>query len=170
MENIKSKVAVLQRVNWRLTARIAVAALLISTVIWGCISTSNASIMRRKYTASRDAVGEALYGCIYMMAYKYNDAALAGADVEGDIMPAMREYYAQARALDDAIVRAFGEEAAVFTDALIVDLDRAFGAYEDAFRAGRSTEEAARLMTQAIADTRAQLERKFDANGRLAID
>ena len=167
MDRIKATASLIQRLNWRVIARFTVAALLVAVIIWGCISTSNASNMRRQYAQSREVVGESLYSAAYMMALKFDDAALAGADVEGEILPAMKTYYAQATALNDAIAGAFGEKNRVLSDALVSELDKAFSAYDDAFKAGHSTEEAENLMTQAVTDTRTALSKKFDENGRL---
>jgi hypothetical protein len=170
MDRIKDASSLIQGLNWRIIARFAVAALLVAVIIWGCISTSNASNMRTKYAQAREAVGETLYSAAYMMALKYDDAALVGADVEGEILPVMKTYHAQALALNEAIATAYGDRYEVLSDALVAQLDQAFTAYDDAFRSGRSTEEAANLMTQAMADTRAALDRKFDGNGRLKAD
>ncbi len=170
MDRIKDKASLIQGLNWRVIARFGLAVLLVAVVVWGCISTSNASNMRRKYAQSREAVGENLYSAAYMMALKYDDAALAGADVEGEILPAMKTYYAQALALNEAMAGAYGARYEILSDALVAELDQAFSAYDEAFRAGRSTEDAAKLMLQAVQDTRAALDKKYDGNGRLQID
>ena len=167
MDRIKDTASLIHGLNWRIIARFAVAVLLAAVVIWGCISTSNASNMRRKYAQSREAVGESLFSAAYMMALRFDDAALAGADVEGEILPAMKTYYAQAVALNEAVTGAFGNKYEVLSDALVSELDQAFSTYDDAFKSGHSTEEAANLMAQAVADTRAALNRKYDGNGRL---
>ncbi len=167
MDRIKDTASLIQGLNWRVIARFAVATLLLAVIIWGCISTSDASNMRSKYAQSRDTVGEALYSAAYMMALKYDDAALAGADVEGEILPAMKVYYQQAIALNEAIASAFGDKYQVLPDSLVAELDQAFTAYDDAYRAGHSTGDADALMTQAMADTRAALDRMYDGNGQL---
>jgi hypothetical protein len=167
MDRIKDSASLIQGLNWRVVVRFAAAVLLVAVIIWGCISTSNASNMRWKYAQSREVVGESLYSAAYMMALKFDDAALAGADVEGEILPAMKTYYAQALALNEAVAGAYGDGYRVLSDALVSELDQAFVAYDDAFKAGRSTEEAANLMAQAVVDTRAALDKKYDGNGQL---
>jgi hypothetical protein len=162
--------ASLTQVKWRVIARFALAALFAGVIIWGCISTSNAFTVREKYAQSRETVGESLYSAAYMMALKYDDASLAGADVEGEILPAMRAYYAQTVALNEAMTGAFGTKYEILPDTLVQALDQAFNAFDDAFRAGHSTEDAASRMAQAVADTRAALEKNFDENGRLKAD
>lgn len=167
MDRIKDKASLIHGLNWRIIVRFGVAAFLIGVVIWACISASDASNMREKYARSKEAVGESLYSAAYMMALKYDDAALAGANVEDEILPTMKTYYAQALVLNEAIAGAFGEKYEVLSDALVSQLDQAFIAYDDAFKAGHSTDEADNLMTQAIANTRTALAGKFDENGRL---
>lgn len=170
MDRIKDGASLIQGLNWRIIARFALATLLVTAVVWGCISTSNSSNMRRKYAQAREVVGESLYSAAYMMALKYDDAALAGADVEGDILPAMKVYWAQTLALNEATAEAFGERYQALSDALVQELEQAFNAYDEAFRSGRSTGDAAALMTQAMANTRAALAHQFDESGRLKAD
>ena len=167
MESIKQKVAVLYGLNWRLISRAAVALALIGLLIWACISTSNTSDMQEKYTAARTSVGDALYGCALMMTIEYDGASLAGADVAGEILPAMRTYYSQALALNNALASAFGEEYAVLGQQLITDIERAFSEYESAFSSGHSTDNAKACMAQAMADVRKALETHYDSNAKL---
>lgn len=162
MESIKEKIAVLQRLNWHVICRVALALLVAGLLTWACISTSNASDMQKKYAASRSAVGEALYGCVNMMALEYDGASLAGADVEGDILPQMRMYFAQAQALNNAMAAAYGDEYALLDHDLISEIELAFDEYEAAYSAGRSTDTAELCMTNAIADMRDALNEYYD--------
>lgn len=162
MESIKGKIAMLQRLNWRVICRVALALLVAGLLTWACISTSNASYMQKKYAAARSAVGEALYGCASMMALEYDAASLAGADVEGDILPQMRMYFAQAQALNNAMAAAYGDEYAVLDQELIQEIELAFSEYEAAFSAGRSTDAAELRMTDAMTGVREALSEYYD--------
>ena len=133
MESIKEKVALLQQLNWRLISKIALAALIVILFAWACISTSNTSDIQQKYTESRNGVGQSLYGCANMMVLEFNKITLAGADVEGEIIPNMRHYFSQMVALNNALAGAFGEEYALFDAALIKDIELAFAEYDAAF-------------------------------------
>lgn len=162
MESIKGKIAVLQRLDWRVICRIVLALLVAGLLTWACISTSNASDMQKKYAASRSAVGEALYGCANMMALEYDGASLAGADVEGDILPQMRMYFAQAQALNNAMAAAYGDEYTVLDQDLIREIELAFDEYEAAYSAGRSTDTAELRMTDAMTGMREALSEYYD--------
>lgn len=162
MESIKGKIVALQRLNWRIICRVALALLVAGLLTWGCISTSNASDMQKKYAVSRSAIGEALYGCASMMALEYDNASLAGADVEGDIIPQMRMYFAQAQALNNAMAAAYGEEYAVLDQDLIREIELAFSEYDAAYSAGRSTDVAEQRMTAAMSDVRSALNEHYD--------
>ena len=81
MESIKKKVTALQALNWRAIACGALALLIVGLVLWGCISTSNAKDMQRKYAFSRQAVADTLYGVTAKMTQEYDNAYLLGADV-----------------------------------------------------------------------------------------
>lgn len=167
METVREKITVLQRLNWRLIGRIAALALVVILLAWACISTSNTSDMQQKYASSRAAVGEALYGCASMLAMEYDSADYAGADVEGEILPEMRIYYAQVQALNNAMSTAYGSDYAVFDSALMQDISLAFDEYAAAFAMGHSTDDAHARMTDAMTRVRKVLTERYDENARL---
>ena len=165
MESIKGKAALIQRLNWRLISRVAVLAVIVILLVWACISTSNTSDMQQKYAASRTAVGEALYGSASMLALEYDGAEYAGADIEGEILPEMRIYYAQLQALNNAMASAYG--SAVFDASLMQDISLAFDEYAAAFATGHSTDDAHARMTDAMTRVRKVLNESFDENAQL---
>jgi hypothetical protein len=157
MESIKKKVTQIPRAAIKTAAFAALAVMLAMLLTWACISTSNAANMRKKYTSSLRSIGEELYGAMYMMALEYEDASLAGAEVEDVIIPSMKEYYTRSLALNDALTRAYGAGYLVMDESLTTQLDQAFAAYDDAFTTGQSTDGAAALMTSALADVQSAL-------------
>lgn len=165
METVKGKVAALQRLNWRLISRLVVLAAVAVLIISLCISTSNTSDMQQKYASSREAVGETLYGCASMLTLEYDDADFAGADVEGEILPQMRIYYAQVQALNNAMASAYG--SAVFDAVLMQDISLAFDEYDAAFAMGHSTDDAHVRMTDAMTRVRKVLNERYDENVHL---
>ena len=167
METVKGKIAALQRLNWRLISSAAVAGIVVILLVWACISTSNTSHMQQKYAASRSAVGETLYGCASMLAMEYDNADFAGADIEGEIIPEMRIYYAQVQALNNALASAYGNEYAVFDATLMQDISLAFDEYAAAFAMGHSTDDAHIRMTDAMTRVRRVLSERYDENARL---
>ena len=167
MESIRRKQFKTSAISPKIVGIAAIVALIIALIIWGCISTTRASNIHEKYAASRRTIGEELYGVLYMMALEYDDADLAGADVEGEIIPSMSNYYARAQALNSAITSAYGNDYAVLDDELISDLDGAFDAYDDAFDSGHSTDDANALMTVAIANVRQTLSERYDEDAHI---
>lgn len=160
MISIKGKIIALQRLNWRIIGRGALTALVLALLVWACISTSNASDIQQEYAASRTSVGESLYGCASMLALEYDSASLAGADIQGDILPQMRLYFAQAQALNNALAAAYGD--VVLDQALISDIELAFEEYNAAYSAGQSTDTAHARMTEAMTKLRKALEDNYD--------
>jgi len=165
METSNEKVAAAYRLNWRLIGRTACLVTIAVLIVWLCISTSNTSDMQQKYASSKAAVGETLYGCANMLALEYDDADFAGADIEGEILPQMRIYYAQVQALNNAMASAYG--VTVFDANLMQDVSLAFSEYEAAFAMGHSTDDAHIRMTEAMTKIRSVLNERFDENARL---
>lgn len=167
MESTKRNTMERPRLTLKSAAILAVAAVLVVLLIWACISTSNASNMREKYAASRQSIGEELYGVMYMMILEHEDVSLAGADPEGDVIPTMKEYYTRALALSGALANAYGDEYLVMDQTLISQLDQAFAAYDDAFTTGQYTDSAASQMNDALASVQKALEDHYDQDARL---
>ena len=161
MEAVKGKLAALQRLNWRLISRIALAAVLVILVAWVCISTANTSDMQQKYAAARNTVGEDLFGYASNMALEYDGAELAGADLEGDILPKMRTYYAQVVALNNALASAFGDDYIVFEQSDLDAVSAAFAEYDAAFATGQSTDDAHIRMQEAMAGIRKAIDNHY---------
>lgn len=170
MQSIKQKAAETVRISLKTMAIAAMAVTLVALLIWACISTSNASNMREKYALARRSIGEELYGAMYMMALEYEGASLAGAEVEDVIIPAMKDYYTRALALNNALARAYGNAWLVMDDALTGQLDQAFTAYDDAFTTGQSTDGAAELMTAALSGVQGALSEHYDSDARLRAE
>ena len=167
MEPLKEKSSALQRINWRSASRIAALAAVVILLVWACISTSNTSDMQQKYASSRAAVGDALYGCASMLAMEYDSAEYAGADIEGEILPNMRIYYAQVQALNNAMSSAYGSDYTIFDGELMQDILLAFDEYDAAFATGHTTEAAHARMTDAMTRLRKTLDERYDKNANL---
>lgn len=164
MENIKGKVALLQQLNWRFISKIAVALLVVGLFAWACISTSNTSDIQEKYTASRNAVAQSLYGCANMMLLEFDKIDLAGADIEGEIIPNIRHYYSQMQVVNNAMAAAYGEEYVIFDAELMKELALSLEEYDAAFATGHSTDSAHDRMSGAMSKVHSILNRRFDKN------
>ncbi len=162
MESLHEKVAALQQLNWRLISKISLAVLIVILFVWACISTSNTSDIQQKYAESCNAVAQTLYGSANMMLLEFDKIDLAGADIEGEIIPNMRHYFSQLQVLNNAMATAFGEEFAIFDAALIKDIELALEEYEAAFSTGHSTADAHERMSSAMTKVRNVLNDRFD--------
>jgi len=162
MENIRRKVAALQQVNWRIVSRIALAVLIIGLIAWGCISNSNTSDIQQEYADARNTVAQSLYGCANMMVLEFEKGDLAGADIEGEIIPNMRHYFSQMQVLNNAMAAAFGEEYAIFDAELMNEIRLALDEYDQAFSTGHSTDSAHDRMSGAMSRVRSRLNQRFD--------
>ena len=167
MKTLQDLLAISRRVNWQSVLKLASIVLAAALIVTICISSANSSGMQKKYASARQAISDTLYGCSVMMLQEFDGADLVGADVEGAILPAMKMYYGQAQALNTAMSEAYGKKYAVLTGELIQEIDQAFSQYDGALRAGRSTNDAAALMTEAMEKLKTSLNNHYDAQGRL---
>ena len=73
----------------------------------------------------------------------------------------MADYYLCAQTLNTALTGAFGANYSVLSAQHIADLDAAFDAYDTAFRAGHSTDDAQAAMQSCIDAVRELLSARY---------
>ena len=160
-----------KRVKLKLNPRVilpCIAALIALTLILlVCIFAGRATHIQNEYAQARDSVGADLYYNLYMFARSYDGVTLAGADVQGSILPTMRNYYVAAVALDDAIVAAYGESYQLLDANSRSAITAAFEAFDDAFAQGRSTSEAVSGMSSCVQALEQLLSTRYDEATRL---
>lgn len=151
----------MRKINFKRVGVLAMGIALAATLTALCITIGIRSNIQSKYSSARDAIGENLYTELYMFCQAYDQISVPGADVQDVILPSMKDYYLAARTLNTALNDAFGESSAVLTDENLSAIDAAFEAYDAAFRAGRSTDDAQAAMTSCIQQIRTLLDTRY---------
>ena len=143
------------------------AGIVLALVISLCISIAGTSRIRTAYANSRNAIGYALYENLQMLIRSYDDILLAGADIEGSILPTMKEYFLAAQTLDSAIWDAYGEKYSILSGGTDIAFQNAFQAFDDAFRQGKSTADAVSNMSACVQSLDALLATRYTADFEL---
>ena len=156
-----------QMLNARVILPCAAAFIALVLIVLICIFASNANRMQNEYALARDSIGEDLYTSLYMFARSYDGVTLAGADVEGSILPSMRDYYLAATTLDDAIVNAYGQRYQLLDATTREAIDEAFEAFDDAYARGDSTNAAVSSMSACVQSVEQLLATRYDSATRL---
>ena len=156
-----------QLLNPHVLLPIIAALIALVLIVLVCIFASEANSVRNEYALARDSMGEDLYTSLYMFARSYDGVTLAGADVQGSILPTMRSYYTAATALDDAIVNAYGQRYQLLDATTREAVDEAFEAFDDAFAQGASTTDAVSNMSACVQSVEQLLTTRYDAATRL---
>ena len=167
MEAHKAKDRGIPKISTRLILRIAAIAVAAAMVAALCISIFNTRNIQSRYTAVRNALGDEVYQNLYMMIRRGEELGLAGADVQGTVLPAMKEYFIVARAFDRCLGASYGSRYAVLSEDELSALQRAFDAYDAAFKGGRSTDEPMAQLTQTLARVSETLALRYDEAGVL---
>jgi len=136
----------------------AVVILLLVTL---CITVVMRSNIQSEYTQARNEIGEELYTQLYMLCQTFDQVTVPGQDIENVVLPMMEDYYLAARTLSEVMSNAFGRRYGVLTQDNISQIDKAFEAYEAAFRGGKTTEEAQTAMQGCMDMIRTLLEARF---------
>ena len=155
------------RISARMIAWIAAAVFVAAIIISLCISISACRNIQQRYTAARNRTGEAIYQNLYMLLRKNDETSLAGADIEGSILPTMREYFISARSLNDAMTDAYGTRYSVLTRDQVTAIEKAFSNYDLAFKVGKSTTEAQNSLNAALQPIEKILLERYDSDGLL---
>ena len=136
-------------------------AVIILLLVALCITAVMRSNIQSEYTQARNEIGEEMYTQLYMLCQTFDQVSVPGQDVENVVLPLMEDYYLASRTLSDVMTNAFGHRYGVLTQDNISQIDRAFEAYEAAFRGGKTTEEAQAAMQECMDMIRQLLEIRF---------
>ena len=142
-------------------------ALVAALIIALCISISMYANMHQQNESVRNRFGEAVYQNLYMLLRKSDELTLAGADIQGSVLPAMREYYLSACVLDEALGDAYGIRYSVMSSDYVAGLGTSFSDYEAALRGGRSTDQTRDALIAVVRQIEPLLLNRYDERGRL---
>ncbi|NLF27890.1 MAG: hypothetical protein GX592_08325 [Clostridiales bacterium] len=155
------------RVNARAVLPMGAALIALALIILVCIFAARAANIQNEYAELQKSVDGALYSNLRMFIRSYEPVSLAGADIEGAILPTMRDYFSKAVALDGVISEAYGTDYTVLDEGTKAAVAAAFGAFDEAFRQGQSTAPAISSMSSCVQALEQTLLRRFDDDLRL---
>ena len=99
----------------------------------------------------------------------YNGIYSTGADVDGSILPTVRQHLNTATALNNILTNGFGGAYSVFTQDLYNRLEHFYSEYELARSANRSTDTAMELLDSCMRDIENIVLTRFEADGRVIL-
>ena len=99
----------------------------------------------------------------------YNGIYSTGADVDGSILPTVRQHLNTATALNNILTNGFGSAYSVFTQDLYNRLEHFYSEYELARSANRSTDTAMELLDSCMRDIENIVLTRFEADGRVIL-
>ena len=141
MERMKSEIrgfsGLASRRRGLVIAALALVAILIVAL---CISVGMRVNIQREYTAARDQAGAALYDNLFILMQTFDSTAVPNIDVQGAILPQMRNYYVASITLNSLLGQTYGPRYAVLNEEDLQSLTNAFTTYETAFRNNASTD------------------------------
>ena len=161
MQKTKAKMPSLRRLTRRQALVCGGIALLAVLILLLCLSINMRSHIQNDYARVRNEFGESLYSNMYMMMQTFDMSNVPNADMENAILPQMKEYYNASTALNEAILKAYGEKYRVLSTENIAAIDKAFEAYESAFRDGGATDLAKANMQSCMETVRGLLSSRF---------
>ena len=161
MEKRRAKRPDMPKVDPKTVSVLIGCAAVIVLLVSFCISVVMRSNIQSEYTQARNEIGEELYTQLYMLCQTFDQVNVPGQDLENVVIPKMKNYYLAAKTLDDVMGNAFGVRYDLLTEENTSAMDRAFEAYDAAFRGGKTTEEAQNAMQSCMNMLRTLLESRF---------
>lgn len=161
MEKRRAKRPEIQKVNPKTAGVLIGCAAVILLLVMLCISVVMRTNIQSEYAKARNEIGEEMYTQLYMLCQTFDQVTVPGQDLENVVIPMMEDYYLAAQTLNDVMGNAFGQKYTVLSQEMTSALDKAFEAYEAAFRGGKTTEEAQKAMQECMGMIRTLLESRF---------
>lgn len=161
MQRTRAKMPILRRITRKQALVCAGVILLIVLVALLCISINMRSHIQSDYAKVRNDFGESLYSNMYMLMQTFDMSNVPNADMQNAILPQMEKYYIASTTLNEALIKAYGEKYRVLSTEDITAIDKAFAAYDTAFRDGAATDLAKTNMQMCMDNIRALLSSRF---------
>lgn len=161
MEKQRAKRLEMPKISPKTMAVLVGCGAVIVLLVMLCISVIMRTNIQSKYTQARNEIGEEMYTQLYMLCQTFDQVTVPGQDLENVVIPLMEDYSLAAQTLNDVMGNAFGRKYSVLTQENTAALERAFEAYDAAFRGGRTTEEAQNAMQECMNMIRTILESRF---------
>lgn len=163
----KNTAAVRQTTNRQQLQLCAIIALSLVLVIYLAVSTVQRNRLNQNYAEARNQLSSVVEQNINLFVRTCDSIALAGADVENDLLPHLHTYYYAMEQLDDALTYSFGPAYTLLSDGVRAQLTSALSAYDEAFRMGKSTDSAYASLTEGVNSLKVILNSRFSENGDL---
>lgn len=161
MQKQRAKQQELPKIDPKKAGVLVGCAVVILLLVTLCITMVMRSNIQSQYAQARNETGEELYTQLYMLCQTFDQISVPGQDIENVVIPLMKDYYLAAQTVNDVMGNAFGARYSVLTQDDIAALDKAFEAYDAAFRGGKTTQEAQTAMQDCMNMIRTLLESRF---------
>ncbi len=138
----------------------AIAALLTAL----CITIIMQSNIQKKYTETADRMEEQIYQNLINMTKLFAHIEDEKVDVQNKLIPALKEEYASAESLNEALTAGYGAERAVLDEEQLQAFETAFGEYTAAYKEGAATGLAQADMAACIADAQRMIDARYNPN------
>ena len=136
----------------------AIAALLIAL----CITIIMQSNIQRKYAGTAEQMEEQIYQNLINMTKLFAHIEDENVDVQNKLIPALKEEYASAESLNEALIAGYGAERAVLDAEQLQAFETAFGEYAAAYKEGAATGLAQADMEACIADAQRMIDARYN--------
>ncbi len=166
-ENLQKRAQLEKSRRWILagTAAAIIIALLITIAILD--SQLEAAALRSDQVLL--SITQELQSELVFALRSYNGIYSTGADVDGSILPTVRQHLNTATALNNILTNGFGSAYSVFTQDLYNRLEHFYSEYELARSANRSTDTAMELLDSCMRDIENIVLTRFEADGRVIL-
>lgn len=142
-------------------AVVILGASLLCLILVACISIGIHSNMQKKYAAAALKTQEEAYQSLIEMTELFARVEEPNVDVQNKLIPRLKEKYAAVLALNDTLIKGFGEKYAVLDAQQVEAFDAAFGEYDDAYRQGMATGLAQDDMAVCIAGVQEMIDERY---------
>lgn len=127
-----------------------------------CITIIMHSNIQNKYANAAEQMQEQAYQNLVTMTQLFSHVNEENIDVQNKLIPALKEQYASAASLNEALVSGYGANFAVLSETLTQAFENAFTEYAAAYKEGSATGLAQADMEACIAEIQALIDKRYE--------
>ena len=166
-ENLQKRAQLEKSRRWILAG--TAAAIIVALLITIAILDSQLEAVALRSDQVLLSITQELQSELVFALRSYNGIYSTGADVDGSILPTVRQHLNTATALNNILTNGFGGAYSVFTQDLYNRLEHFYSEYELARSANRSTDTAMELLDSCMRDIENIVLTRFEADGRVIL-
>lgn len=141
--------------------------LILGLGVWLTVAQVHLNRAQDQLNQNREQLAERIQGDLNMVLKSYDELDRRNVDVQGDILPALRQHLYTAYALDNILIDSYGQNYSVLSSELYQNIENSLAGFDRLLANGQDIESAQADLSVYMVEVATLMEQRFGADGLL---